>query len=166
MSHSMADRVRTLSRVLSVIIAVLVFVGDQLTKAMVERFIPDQAVIPIIPHFFNLTHTRNAGAAFGLFSQSPSPGKTVLLIVISLALLAAVVWMVIRSRQFQWETSVGLAFILGGALSNLFDRIRVGSVVDFLDFYINGYHWPAFNLADSAIVVGAAFLIFSVVFSE
>lgn len=162
----MAARVQTLSRILSVVIAVLVFTGDQLTKAMVERYIPRDAIIPVFPHFLNLTNTRNPGAAFGLFSQSPSPLKTILLIVVSAALLVAVVGIVIRSRQLHWETSVGLALILGGALSNLFDRIRAGNVVDFLDFYIKSFHWYTFNLADSAIVIGAAFLVFHVIFSE
>jgi len=164
MSES-AARVKRLSRLLSVAIAVLVFLGDQATKVMVESSIPEHAVIPILPHFFNLTHIKNAGAAFGLFSDSPAPWKTALLIVVSAALLVTVVGIVWRSRHLHWETSVGLALILGGALSNLFDRIRLGRVVDFLDFYFRGYHWPFFNLADSAIVVGAGLLVFQVIFS-
>jgi signal peptidase II len=119
-----------------------------------------------MPEFFNLTHTKNAGAAFGLFSESPSPLKTALLILVSGALLLTVVGIVWKTRRLQWETGVGLALILGGALSNLFDRIRAGRVVDFLDVYFRSYHWPTFNLADSAIVVGAGFLILQVVLSD
>jgi signal peptidase II len=70
------------------------------------------------------------------------------------------------SQRLRWESSIGLPLILGGALSNLFDRIRVGRVVDFLDFYFRSYHWPAFNLADSAIVVGAGFLILQVLLTD
>jgi signal peptidase II len=166
MASPVASRAGKFSRVLSITIAVAVFVGDQATKALVERHIPEYAVIPVVPGFFNLTHTKNPGAVFGLFSQSPAPWKTALLIVASAALLIAVVAMVWRTRRLQWETRLGLALILGGALSNLYDRIRVGRVVDFLDFYFRSYHWASFNLADSAIVVGTGFFILQVIFSD
>jgi len=159
-------RFRTVSRVVYAAIAVLVFIGDQATKAMVEASIPERDVIPVIPKFFNLTHVKNVGAAFGLFSDSPAPWKEDLLIAVSAGLLATVAVIVWRSRQITWESGVGLALILGGALSNLVDRIRWGRVTDFLDFYFNSYHWYTFNLADSAIVVGAGFLILQVIFSE
>lgn len=166
MSESLAIRVRSLSRIIVAAIAILVFLGDQATKAMVDASIPEHAIIPVLPRFLNLTHTKNPGAAFGLFSDSPAPWKTALLIVISAGLLMTVVGIVWRNRRLQWEASVGLALILGGALSNLVDRIRFGRVIDFLDFYYHTYHWATFNLADSAIVVGAGFLILQVVVSE
>ncbi len=166
MSQALAARVRTISRIIISAIAVLVFLGDQATKAMVETYIPEHAVIPILPRFFNLTHIKNSGAAFGLFSDSPSVWKTALLVLVSAALLVTVAAIVWKSPRLQWESGVGLALILGGALSNLVDRIRVGRVVDFLDVYVQSYHWPSFNLADSAIVVGALFLILQVIFSE
>lgn len=147
---------------MSLLIAIIVFVGDQVTKAMVENSIPEHAIVPIIPHFFNLTHVKNAGAAFGMFSDSPSPWKTGVLVLISAALLLTVIGFVWKNRQLHWEVSVGLALILGGATSNLLDRIRLGRVVDFLDVYYRSYHWYTFNLADSAIVVGAGFLILQV----
>ncbi len=155
-----------MSRIFISAIAVLVFLGDQGTKAMVEASIPEHTVVPILPRFFNLAHVKNPGAAFGLFSDSPAPWKTAVLIVISVGLLLTVVDIVRRNRRLQWEAGVGLALILGGALSNLVDRIRFGRVIDFLDFYFHAYHWPTFNLADSAIVVGAGFLILQVVVSE
>jgi signal peptidase II len=161
-----ATRVRNLSRWLSVLIALLVFVGDQVTKSLVEKSIAEYTVVSVLPGFFNLTHTKNTGVAFGIFSGSPAPWKTALLIVVSAALIAAVVSFIWRSRRMHWEAGVGLALVLGGASSNLVDRIRAGQVVDFLDFYWRGYHWPAFNLADSAIVVGAIFLVIQVIFSE
>jgi signal peptidase II len=132
----------------------------------VKASIPEHTTVPLLPHFFNLIHTNNAGAAFGLFSDSPAAWKTVLLTVISSALLAIVMAVMWRNQQLRWETGVGLALILGGALSNLFDRIRFGRVVDFLDVYYRSYHWPTFNLADSAIVVGAGFLVFQLLFLE
>ncbi len=147
-------------------IAVVVLSSDQVTKTMVESSLPEHSVIPIFRGFFNLTHIKNTGAAFGLFADSPAAWKTALLIAISCLLLATVATIVWRNQKLHWEAGVGLALILGGALSNLVDRLRTGKVVDFLDFYYRGYHWPAFNLADSAIVVGAAFLILQVIFTE
>jgi signal peptidase II len=89
-----------------------------------------------------------------------------MLIVVSSVLLALVVAVMWRSQHLPWGVGVGLALILGGALSNLFDRIRYGRVVDFLDVYYRSYHWPAFNLADSAIDVGAALLVLQLLFWE
>ena len=166
MSEALVARVRNISRVIYAAIALLVFVGDQMTKALVESSIPEHEVIPVIPGLFNLTHVRNGGAAFGLFADSPAPWKTGLLVVISTALLVSVIGVVWKSRRLQWEAGVGLSLVLGGALSNLADRIRMGRVVDFLDFYFRNYHWYTFNLADSAIVVGAGFLVLQVLFSE
>jgi signal peptidase II len=166
MSEVLAARVRNISRLIYGAIALLVLVGDQATKAIVESALPQHEVIPVIPGFFNIIHVQNEGAAFGLFADSPAPWKTALLIVVSAALLATVVGVVWKSRQLHWEAGVGLSLILGGALSNLLDRIRTGRVIDFLDFYIKNYHWYTFNLADSSIVAGAGFLILQVLFSE
>ena len=166
MPETLAERVQRIFRWVYVLIGFLVFAGDQMTKALVVESIPEHAVVPVIPNFLNLTNVSNAGAAFGLFSDSPSPWKTAVLILLSVALLVAVVSFVWRVRRLQWEAGVGLALILGGAFSNLLDRIRVGRVVDFLDIYVRSYHWYTFNLADSAIVVGACFLILQVVFSD
>jgi signal peptidase II len=159
-------RASRLSRPVWVLVALLVFVGDQLTKAMVESLIPEHTTIPVLDHFLNLVHTKNSGAAFGLFSDSPATWKTLLLIVASSLLLAMVIAVMWRNPQLRWEAGAGLALILGGALSNLFDRIRLGRVVDFLDVYFRAYHWPTFNLADSAIVVGAGLLVFQLLFRE
>jgi signal peptidase II len=165
MSETAAARVGNTSHFIHAAIAVLILAADQLTKKMVEAAIPPQAVIPVVPHFFNLTHTQNSGAAFGLFSGSSSPWKATLLILVSGALLVTVIGIVWRSHM-HWEASVGLSLILGGASSNLLDRISRGRVVDFLDFYIRNYHWFTFNLADSAIVVGAGFLILQMVSAQ
>jgi signal peptidase II len=166
MQEILGTRVRNISRLMYAAIAVLVLAGDQLTKRMVQASIPLGTIVSVVPHFFNLTHTQNSGAAFGLFSDSPSPWKTALLVLVSAALLVTVIGIAWRSRRMQWEAGVGLSLILGGAFSNLLDRIRYGHVVDFLDFYFRSYHWFAFNLADSGIVVGAGFLILQVVFAQ
>ena len=162
----MTSRVKIVSRISMAVITAAVFAADQVTKHLVESRIPERAVIPVVRGFFNLTNTKNSGAVFGLFSDSPVWWKTPVLIVISAALLIAVVILVIRTRNLRWETSVGLSLVLGGALSNLYDRMRTGLVEDFLDFYIRSYHWYAFNLADSAIVVGTGFIILQVLFPD
>ena len=166
MSEAVANRTRTMSRLIYGAVALLVFVGDQVTKAWVEARIPERAVVEVIPGFFNLTDVKNGGAAFGLFADSPAPWKTTVLVLISVALLASVAAVVWRTRHLSWEAGVGLPLILGGAISNLVDRIRVGRVVDFLDFYVRDYHWYTFNLADSAIVLGAFLLILQVIFAD
>jgi signal peptidase II len=155
-----------ISRILMAVITVAVFAADQVTKRLVENRIPDRAVIPVVEGFFNLTNTKNSGAVFGLFSDSPVWWKTPVLIAISAALLVTVMVLVIRTKNLHWQTSVGLSLVLGGALSNLFDRMRTGLVEDFLDFYIRSYHWATFNLADSAIVVGTGFIIWQVLFGD
>ena len=162
----MTPRVKIVSRILMAVITVAVFVADQKTKALVESRIPDRAVVPVVPGFFNLINTKNSGAVFGLFSDSPVWWKTPLLIVISAALLIAVVILVLRTQNLRWEMSIGLSLILGGALSNLYDRMRAGMVEDFLDFYFRSYHWATFNLADSAIVVGTGFIVVQVLFAD
>lgn len=148
------------------ILAVAVIGADQATKAVVRTRIPDRAVIPVVRGFFNLTSTQNTGAVFGLFSDSRVWWKTPLLIAISVALLAMVVYLVLRTQNLHWGTRVGLALVLGGALSNLFDRMHTGWVEDFLDFYFRSYHWATFNLADSAIVVGTGLIVLQVLFAE
>jgi signal peptidase II len=144
------------------LIAVAVFVEDQVSKSMVIHRIPEHAVVPVIPGFFNLTNSKNSGAVFGMFSDSAVWWKTPLLVVVSLALLITVVWLVVQTQNLHWATRIGISLVLGGALANLFDRIRAGEVEDFLDFYIRNYHWYTFNVADSAIVVGTGFIILQV----
>jgi signal peptidase II len=162
----LAKRVHAIQRIAYVLIVVLIFAGDQITKKVVQDSIPHGAVIPVISGFFNLIHAENSGIAFSLFAGASSSWKMVLMIGVSIALLITVVVIALKSREMNWETGVGLALILGGASSNLLDRIRFGQVVDFLDVYYRSYHWPTFNMADSAIVVGAGFLIFELIISK
>jgi signal peptidase II len=145
-------------------LALAVLVADRLTKALVESRISEHAVVRVIPGFFNLINTKNSGAVFGLFSESSVWWKTPLLVVVSAAMLMGVVALVLRTQSMHWGMRFGLALILGGAVSNLYDRVHSGLVEDFLDFYLRSYHWATFNLADSAIVVGTGFIIFQVLF--
>jgi signal peptidase II len=140
------------------LIALGIFALDQATKAVIKASIPVHDVRTVIPGFFRLTHVNNRGAAFGVFAES-SPMKLELLIglsVLSLAIVLALLW---RQHPGTNRTGWGLALILGGAIGNLFDRLAHGSVVDFLSFYIQNYQWPSFNVADSAIVIGAGLLV-------
>jgi signal peptidase II len=162
----LAARAKVIPRVVMLVIAVAVFVADQVTKAVVIRRIHDNAIVPVIPGFFNLTSNKNSGAVFGMFNDSAVWWKTPLLIVVSLVLLITVVALVVRTQNLQWATRIGLSLVLGGALANLSDRIRVGEVEDFLDFYFRTYHWATFNLADSAIVVGTGLIILQVLLGK
>lgn len=148
------------------LIALIVIALDRLTKRMVAERLSLHDGVQVIPNFFRIIHTENRGAAFGLFADSPSEWKVALLIlfsVIALLIVSALLW----KNSHSWTiTGVGLSLILGGAIGNLWDRLVSGHVVDFLLFYVGSYQWPAFNLADSAIVVGASLLVFEILFSK
>ena len=159
-------RVLPAVRIVYGLIIVVIFAADQITKHIVQDSIAHGQVITVIPGFFNLIRTENSGIAFSLFAGASSPWRVVLLVGVSLALLATVVIVALKSRQMNWQTGMGLALIVGGASSNLFDRIRFGQVVDFLDVYYRSYHWPTFNVADSAIVVGAGLLLLEILISK
>jgi len=141
------------------LIALTVFILDRLTKWLVIRHIVLDDNVPVIPGFFRLTHLENPGAAFSLFADSPSALRTGLLIAVSVTALAVVALLLWFRRHAFNLTTVALALIMGGALGNLWDRLSDGKVTDFLDFYIGAHHWPPFNLADSAIVIGALLLM-------
>ena len=140
------------------LIALTVLLLDRITKWAIAQTIPLEDAINIIPGFFRLTHLENTGAAFSLFADSPSPFRTTLLIVFSVAALAVVSVLLWKDRSIFHSGTLALSLILGGAVGNLWDRAFYGKVTDFLDFYIGVHHWPPFNVADSAIVVGALLL--------
>lgn len=146
------------------VIALVVFCLDQITKGIIQRM-PERVSVTVIPHFFYLVHVENAGAAFGLFQASPSPFKSVFLIGFSVLALVVVFILLWRHSQTA-RTGWALALIFGGACGNLFDRVLRGSVVDFLLFNLGRYEWPAFNIADSAICIGAALLVWEILRSQ
>ena len=135
-------------------LSLAVIVLDQWTKWLVEIHLPHHAAHPIIPGFLNLTHVRNTGVAFGLFASEGAASGSWLLIVLGLIALAAV-------SAYFWFTPgrdrlllVALSLVVGGAVGNLIDRVSSGAVTDFVDVYVGAHHWPAFNVADSAITIG------------
>lgn len=141
------------------ILSLAVLVTDRLTKTLVERLTVAGWRRSMIPGFFDLVHTRNPGIAFGLLADSRLPWMRVALIVLSLVAAAAMAWLLVAGRAGGQRSRAGIALILGGAAGNLFDRLLDGGVVDFLLFYFRGFEWPAFNVADAAIVIGAALVL-------
>ena len=142
------------------LISAAIILLDRLTKSLVTLRIPMGSAIPVVPHFLRITHWTNDGAAFSLFADSASP-HTVRWALICFSSLAAVMvlFVMIRLADRFTLTSVALALIFAGALGNVHDRIAYGSVVDFIEVHIFAYHWPDFNIADSAIVTGACMLL-------
>jgi signal peptidase II len=141
-----------------ILIAGVVVVLDRLTKWQVGRNIPLEGEVPIIPGLFRLTHLENTGAAFSMFADASSTLVTRLLILFSIAALVVISVLLWRSGAVINQVTVALALVFGGALGNLWDRALYGRVTDFLDFYIGSRHWPPFNVADSAIVIGVLLL--------
>ena len=144
---------------LLLISAAVIFL-DRLTKAIVTLKVPIGDSIPVVPHILFISHWTNEGAAFSLFADSASP-HTVRWGLIAFSLLAALVVLIVMARLSSSinRTTVSLALIFGGALGNVHDRIAYGSVVDFIEVHIIHYHWPDFNIADSAVVIGACLLL-------
>ncbi|MFZ0793388.1 MAG: signal peptidase II [Candidatus Korobacteraceae bacterium] len=149
-----------------VLIAVMVLLLDRIAKWAVASNIALHDSVVVIPGFLRLTHVENTGAAFGLFAESSVQWKAGALVsfsILALVVVSALLW---KNSHSLSTTTIGLSLILGGAMGNLWDRMVSGHVVDFLDFYVGSYHWPAFNVADSAIVVGAILLVAEIVFTK
>ena len=140
------------------IVGAAVLILDQITKYAVMAYLAPYEVIETVPGFFNLVYYRNPGAAFGILNKAGALGKYILLAISAGALFF--IASLVRSSKDRLYT-FGLSLIAGGAAGNLIDRAREGSVVDFLDFYIGGLHWPAFNVADSAITAGVVCALLS-----
>jgi len=139
-------------------IILLLIALDQVTKWLVSRYLTLYNSLTVLPGFFNLTHIRNKGAIFGAFSHVNSRAVFLLLTVASLVALALVLYYFFRTPASERGMKLALSLILAGALGNLIDRVFRGYVIDFLDFHIKGRHWPFFNVADSAITIGALLL--------
>jgi signal peptidase II len=149
-----------LKRIHYLLISAAVLVLDVWTKWLVIQRIDLHEAVPVIPGFFQLVHVRNTGAAFGIGADADSRLVPLLLNVGAIAVFCVVVVYAFRSAVTDRVLQTGLHLILGGAIGNLVDRFRFGYVVDFLDAYIGRHHWPAFNVADSAICIGIALLFF------
>lgn len=140
-------------------VAIGVFGIDRLTKWIIESRLSAFDTRPVIPGFFEIVHSQNRGAAFGLFSESTSEWRTSVLIGLSLIALVVLAGMLWKASRLDWRTALGLSLIFGGAMGNVFDRMIWGTVTDFLLFYIGTMQWPAFNAADTAIVIGSGLLL-------
>jgi len=139
---------------------------DRFTKWTIAHRLNLHDGITVIPGFFKIIHAENPGAAFGMFADSPAPWKTGVLIFFSIVALLVVSMLLWKNSHTLTSTGVGLSLILGGAVGNLWDRVVNHQVVDFLLFYNRQYQWPAFNVADSAIVTGACLLVFEILFAK
>jgi signal peptidase II len=153
-------------RYLYFVIPFAVFILDRLTKVLIESRLVLYESKPIIPGFFDLTHTRNTGVAFGLLANSSSPWMPHLLTLTSAAALIVILIYSLRHPVENWKLQVGLMLVLGGAAGNLYDRFCYGYVIDFLDVFYETHHWPTFNLADSAISVGIGLLLLQVLLQK
>jgi signal peptidase II len=142
------------------LISAVILAADRATKTWIASHIEIGDAIPIIPRVLRLTHWLNDGAAFSLFADTASP-HTVRWALVAFTCLAAIAVLIALIRLGSRITlaTVALALILGGAAGNVHDRIAYGSVVDFIEVHIFSYHWPDFNVADSAIVTGACLLL-------
>lgn len=141
-------------------LSALIVVLDRITKLWVSHHIAEGNDIVIIPRVLAISHVMNPGAAFSLFTDSPNPARTrALLIAFSLAAALIVLVILLRIGRRLSLTAVAMALVLGGAIGNVWDRVAYGTVVDFLEVHIVHYHWPDFNLADSAIVIGGILLL-------
>jgi len=137
----------------------LVVLLDQVTKLYVVSHFQLHESLPVISGFFNLTYIRNPGAAFGFLSSASPTFRGMFFSLVTLLAVGLILFYLIQNKVGDRWLLLPLALILAGALGNLMDRFRFGEVIDFLDVYIADYHWPAFNIADSAISIGALFLI-------
>ena len=148
------------------IVAGAIVVFDQITKAVILNTLPLYSSVTVVPGFFSLTHIHNPGGAFGFLSTQSTNVRNIIFILISAMAAGLIFYFYQKTPKNYPLLSTGFALIFGGALGNLIDRIRFGKVVDFLDFYIGNYHWPAFNIADSAISIGVAIFLFHIVFKK
>ncbi len=146
-------------RLLYFALSLLLFGMDRGTKALVTAWLPLNQSVPVVEGFFHITHVANTGALFGLLAGLASPLRGVVFIGVPILAIGLILFFQFQTRDRDALTQVGLALILGGAVGNLYDRIRFGHVVDFLDFSVAGHHWPAFNVADSCICLGVFTLV-------
>jgi signal peptidase II len=143
-------------------IALIIVLIDQVSKSLALRKLAPHQIISVIPGFFNILLVENRGMAFGILNQTKPGYAHIFLLSTTIAAIGVIIFFFWAKRNHIWLT-IGLSLILGGALGNLIDRIQLGYVVDFLDFFFIGYHWPAFNMADSAVTAGTIWLLFNVI---
>jgi signal peptidase II len=137
---------------------------DQVSKLVINQYVPLHQSSEVIAGFFNIVHVQNRGAAFGLLAHIP--GAAHIFLITSLIAIALILVYFRWIKEGEVWTPICLSLILTGAVGNLIDRFRLGSVIDFLDFYYQGWHWPAFNVADSSITIGVILLALKILWGE
>ncbi len=137
-------------------IIAVILVLDQITKYIIRTRVNLHSIIPVVPGFFNITHVRNRGAAFGILATAPESWRNGFFIVVTIIAVGVIAALIRKTRESLPVAAFSL--IAGGAVGNLVDRVRFGEVVDFIQWYVKSYYWPSFNVADSAITVGVTLL--------
>ncbi len=145
-------------------IVVVILILDQITKYLIETRVRLHETIQVIPGFFNITHVRNRGAAFSLFSDASGSFRSIFFVTVTIVAIIVISLLIRKTRERLPITA--FALILGGAAGNLIDRLRYGEVVDFVQWYVRSYYWPSFNVADSAITVGVCLLAVDMLFQK
>jgi signal peptidase II len=145
-------------------LAAFVIAADRLTKMAAEAWLDPLRPIPVIPGFFDLTLVRNPGGVFGVLRDLSEGVRGAIFTIVPSLVIVAIAFYAWRLPREQRLTRAALALVLGGAIGNLIDRIKLGHVVDFLDVYWREHHWPAFNIADSAICTGVALMLYEGLF--
>lgn len=135
---------------------------DQWTKYCVQQTLPLHHTVPVVKGFFNLTHVRNPGGAFGIFAGQKGGIGSILFVVVSLSAIGILLYLFFRAKDDERILSLAFSLVLSGAIGNLIDRVQYGEVIDFLDFYLSSFHWPSFNIADSAISIGIVLILIDI----
>jgi signal peptidase II len=148
------------------ITGILIILLDQYTKYEAQKRIYLHQSIKVIDGFFNLTHLRNRGGAFGIFGGERGGFGSLFFLAVPLLAIGIILYLFWKLKENERTLSLSLSLILSGAIGNLIDRFRYGEVVDFLDFYLFSYHWPAFNIADSAITIGIGLMAFELLIHD
>lgn len=148
---------------LFVMTVLVIVVLDQISKVYIDTHMTLHDSIPVVQGFFNITYVRNPGAAFGFLADSTPLVRAFFLIGVSIFAFGLIVYYVMKMKTEDILLTYGMSLIMGGAVGNLIDRVRLGEVIDFLDVYISTYHWPAFNVADSAVSIGAVILFYKLI---
>ncbi len=138
-----------------------VIICDQISKLIISRLMYRGQIIPVIPHIFNITYVKNPNAAFGI-----SIGSPVIMMVLTSLATALLIFYFAKLREKGSLLYVGLALIIGGAIGNLIDRIRMRQVIDFIEIGIRQYKWPVFNIADSCVTIGIIVILWSWIFGK
>ena len=147
-----------MSRIRYIFLAFLILLSDRVSKSEISNHFELGQPVAVIDGFFNITYVRNTGVAFGILDPVRSPMKSTILAILTIAAIVAVIVYCARTPLNQTLLQTALSLILAGALGNLYDRLRHGYVIDFLEVYYRNYRWPSFNVADSAITTGVALL--------